>query len=74
MIIWGQAPMMPLAVETWRVIFGCAKQTLLNMTLLTGIFYHRLRKKASAPSTLQVRQADPLAQNGPETVSWVWAG
>ena len=48
-IIWGRAPMMPLAVETWRVIFGCENRMLSNMTLLTPAFYHRFSKKANRP-------------------------
>ena len=39
--------MMPLAVVTWRVIFGCANRMLSNMTLLTKAFYHRFTKKAN---------------------------
>ena len=41
--------MMPLAVETWRVIFSCQNRVLLNMTLLTSIFYHRYSQKANGP-------------------------
>jgi hypothetical protein len=47
MIIRGRAPIMPLAVETWRVIFGCENRMLLNMTLLTPTFYHRFSEKAN---------------------------
>jgi hypothetical protein len=33
-IIWGRPPIMPFAVDTWRVIFGCRNRMLSNMTLL----------------------------------------
>ena len=46
--MWGQAPIEPLAAETWRVLCGWLNLFVPNIALLMAPFYHRSEENARA--------------------------